>query len=204
MHPYQTIDLTKRVNDKLAVYSDGAYSDPTLEIETWCTIATQGFWVSALRLGTQTGTHIDAPAHFATGGATLEALDVARLIGTYFYVQADALADEKQLARLQNGYDNEGILFLHGAAPAVRLPEAALAVLLGLACPVWVSSVAVSVIGRDPLYFHRALAENGRFLVEELDHEAARRVKPGGTVVALPLRLEGVSGSPCRVIVQNI
>lgn len=198
------IDLTKRLNDRLDIYNDGAYRDPPLKIETWCTVSSQRFWVSTLQMGTQTGTHIDAPAHFVEGGAMLEVLDVAQLIGPYFFVPVEALTDLPLQGPLLNKYNDEKILFLHAMAVHTLLPEPTFRALLALDCPVWVTSIGITIVERDPLYFHQVLAENGRFLIEDLDHNAAMHVQPGGTLIALPLRLEGVSGSPCRVIVQNL
>ena len=60
---FEILDLTKSLDQNLSIYIEGAYSDPPLQIETWCTIHEQGYKVSRLSMGTQTGTHIDAPAH---------------------------------------------------------------------------------------------------------------------------------------------
>jgi len=59
----------------------------------------------------------------------------------------------------------------------------------------------VEILNEQPLYFHRYIAERGVFLVEDLDLDAAQTVKPGGELIALPLRLSGLGGSPCRVLV---
>lgn len=200
-HPI--VDLTKPLNDTLEIFSDGEYQDPQLVIDDWCTIQEQGYWASSLKLGTQTGTHIDAPAHFIEGAATLEALDVARLMGPYFYILADDLTDVEKCKQIVRSYAGQGILFLHATSEVVHVPEDALLSLLELDCLVWVASVGVRVEGRNPLYFHQVFCERGKYLVEDLDYEAARQVGPEGTIFALPLRLEGVSGSPCRVVVQN-
>jgi kynurenine formamidase len=46
------------------------------------------------------------------------------------------------------------------------------------------------------------LAESGRYLVEDIDPAASGKVIPGGELLIFPLRLENVSGSPCRVAVR--
>ncbi len=61
----EIIDLTRKLDESLSIYSGGGYSDPPLLVESWCAIEEQGFKVSRLSMGTQTGTHIDAPAHFS-------------------------------------------------------------------------------------------------------------------------------------------
>ena len=53
------------------------------------------------------------------------------------------------------------------------------------------------------LEFHRLVARAGKFLMEGLDQHAAHLVAGCGEMFALPLRLTGVSGSPCRVILRT-
>ncbi len=196
--PTETIDLTKLLDQGLPIYSDVGYSDPPFQIETWCTVASQGYKVSQLSLGTQTGTHIDAPAHFATEGVELEDLSAGALIGSYAWLNLNERFDP------QNDYSCQPILFL--AAPNTNRVEIALEAfqaLLDLPCQVWVAACKIEILGQEPLYFHKALAEAGKYLVEDLDEIQAARVHPGGEIIALPLRLNGASGAPCRVIVRQ-
>jgi arylformamidase len=186
-------DLTKVLDEHLPIYTSGSYSDPLLQIETWCTIQKRGYNVSRILMGTQTGTHIDAPSHFVADGATLEALPLQALIGGYLWVD---------ISDLKFVYKNEPILFLTSSDQSVRkISEAALDELLKLPCMVWVSVYGVQVIGHDPLYFHQALSNAGKYLIEDVDEIMAKQIKAGGEIIALPLRLTGVSGSPCRIVV---
>ncbi len=197
------LDLTKVLDDQLPVYTSGSYADPPLEIETWCTLQQQGYAVSRLSLGTQTGTHIDAPAHFVSGGATLDALPLDALIGPYFWVDLSRLT-AADLGGLTARYHGQGIPFLASSNPALtETSEEILRLLLDLPCRVWVSVYGVEVVEREPLYFHRALAEVGKYLIEDVDEAAAGQVHPGGELIALPLRLTHVTGSPCRVVVRQ-
>ena len=197
----EVLDLTKVLDEDLPIYTSGSYSDPPLQIETWCTVQQQGYTVSRLSMGTQTGTHIDAPAHFASDGATLEALPVQALMGHYLWVDLCRVT-EAALGEVRSGFKGESILFLTSSDPAkTEASEEVLTALLGLPCVVWVSVYGVQVIGHDPLYFHQALSAAGRYLIEDVDEMTARRVNPGGEMIALPLRLTGTSGSPCRVVV---
>lgn len=203
----QLIDLTIPLDENTPIYSEGDYSDPPLRIDPWCEIAAQGYRVAHLQLGTQTGTHIDAPAHFSEGGDTLEALPIDVLIGPYLWVD---LADQAQMTQLcQHPTCTELILFLTSSdATAVQngvtLSLASLTALLTLPCRVWVIVYGIQIAGKDPLYFHRALAEAGKYLIEDVDTQAAQQVRSGGELIALPMRLVGVSGSPCRVVVRSL
>jgi kynurenine formamidase len=196
------IDLTKPLNHETAIYRDRDYSDPAFRMDEWCTVETQGFRVSRLALGTQTGTHIDAPAHFLDGGDTLETLGVERLIGRYFHVSAQELADEAMCGAALGRYGSETIVFLASNAAQVTLPQRAVSDLIALGCPVWAVACEIEIEQGPPFLFHRLLAKAGIYLIEDLELEAAGKVPRQGELIALPLRLEGVSGAPCRVVVR--
>jgi len=200
---FEILDLTRPLDDNLPIYSEGAYADPPLQIETWCTIREQGYKVSRLSMGTQTGTHIDAPAHFVLDGATLETLPLGALIGPYLWLDIDRLTLD-ELDTLRSRPASESILFLTSSGRTNReISEEVFSTLLKLPCPVWAIGYDIQVAGREPLYFHKALAEAGKYLIEDLDETMALRVRAGGEMIALPLRLSGTSGSPCRVIVRQ-
>jgi kynurenine formamidase len=192
----EIIDLTKPLDETLPIYSEEGYSDPPLQIEPWCTVQSQGYKVSQVSLGTQCGTHIDAPSHFLEGGAELGSLTVDALLGRYLLFDLDAAAPLE--------YRDEPVLFLKsGAAGGVEISAQAFDSLLALPCRVWVIVSDVSVAGFDAFYFNRALAGAGKYLVENVDESAALRVKAGGEIFILPLKLVAVSGAPCRVVVRQ-
>jgi arylformamidase len=197
----ETIDLTKIIDENLSVYTEGQYADPPFQVETWSTVQNQGYKVSRLSLGTQTGTHLDAPAHFAAEGAALEALPVDVLLGKYLWLDLGAIEKDHESGF---GYRGEPILFLTStASDHPEIPEKIFEALLKLPCQVWVIVYGISITGQNPFYFNRRLAESGKYLVEDVDEVFAKRVRAGGEIVALPLRLTKVSGSPCRVIVRQ-
>jgi len=199
----ETLDLTQPIDESLPIYSEGDYYDPPFHMQTWCTIAEQGYRVAQVQLGTQTGTHIDAPVHFAPNGAFLDALPASALIGAYRYVNLAALHDEHLPPSIRQ--DTASILFATSSTPGEQKISAALLdALLDLPCPVWVTVYGIQIVGREPFYFHKALAKHGIYLVEDLDVATARRVRPGGELFALPLRLGGpAAGAPCRVVVRQ-
>lgn len=55
--------------------------DPELKIAPHATIPNDGYSVHVLSLGTHTGTHIDAPAHFIEGGRTVDEIPLSQLVG---------------------------------------------------------------------------------------------------------------------------
>jgi arylformamidase len=204
MHSYsnkEIIDLTKVLDQNLEIYRDGSYSDPQLIVEPWSTIKKQGFSVCSIMLGTQTGTHIDAPAHFIEGGSTLDQLQIDKLIGNYFWCNMDLLTAESRPEELLNLYNDEQILFLASRQEQIVISDSIFQELCSIPARLWVLCGSVKIIDRDPLYFHRAVAEHNIYLAEDLDQSAAQKVRPGGELIVLPLRLSSVSGSPCRIVV---
>ncbi|MEE4378979.1 MAG: cyclase family protein [Candidatus Competibacteraceae bacterium] len=200
LEKFKIIDVTRELDEQLPIYADDQYRDPHFLVETWCTVDTQGYWVSQLSLGTQTGTHIDAPAHFKAGGETLDMLPVRQLMGRYFLIDLNRIVPGQSIGDLLTGFSGEGILFLQSSG-AAEISMAQLEQLCSLAAKVWVLVGTVEVRDKQPLHFHSHIAERGIFLVEDLDPNAAQYIKPGGELIALPLRLNGLSGSPCRVLV---
>jgi kynurenine formamidase len=195
----EILDLTKSLDENLYIYAEGTYSDPPLRIEPWCTVQNQGYKVSQISMGTQCGTHIDAPSHFVEGGADLGALPVDALMGKYFWLD---LNEAMQNKKNRFEYQDEPVLFL-ASNENIKISEDLFNTLLSLPCRVWVIVYEVEVLERDIFYFNRALAEAGKYLVENLDETAAMQVRSGGEIFALPLNLISTSGAPCRVVVRH-
>ena len=195
----EIIDLTKALDENLYIYSEETYSDPPLLIEPWCTVQSQGYKVSRVLLGTQCGTHIDAPSHFMEGGADLGALSVDVLMVKYCLLDLDEIA---RTGKTEFDYQQEPILFLRSSG-GVEISEDVFNSLLALPCRVWLIIYDISILGRDIFHFNRTLAEADKYLIENVDERAAMRVKSGGEIFALPLRLISTSGAPCRVVVRQ-
>jgi arylformamidase len=198
------LDLTKPIDSSLEIYTENNYRDPHFSCVEWSTVEKQDYRVSAITLGTQTGTHIDAPAHFDPAGKCLEALPLENLVGRYYLLDLPKDTNEADIKALCASYSEEGLLFLRSdESGASFITRQALDILLELPPIVWVLDGDVKVEYGSPLEFHRFLALRGKYLIENLHTEAARRVRPGGELLALPLALVGTSGAPCRVVVKE-
>src|SRR3989442_6442589 len=55
--------------------------NPAVRIRPVMTLEKDGVRVSELRLGSHTGTHVDAPGHFIKGGKGIDRVDTERFIG---------------------------------------------------------------------------------------------------------------------------
>ncbi|KAF6761140.1 cyclase [Ephemerocybe angulata] len=76
----QFIDLTHPIS--LTTTRPTIYpGDPDLRISPHATVEKDGYAVHYMQLGTHTGTHIDAPAHFIEGGRTVDQINLDELVG---------------------------------------------------------------------------------------------------------------------------
>lgn len=170
--------------------------------------------LTRLDIGAHTGTHVDAPAHFVPGGATMDEIDLGLLVGPALVVHAlevDALS-AVVLEELPIPPGSERILFrtrnsdlwargeLEFQKDFVAIPEDGAR---------WLVSRGVRLVGvdylsvgafEDPVATHQILLGAGVIAVEGLDLSG---VEPGVyTLVCLPLRLEGCEAAPARAILM--
>jgi arylformamidase len=166
--------------------------------------------VSRVRLGTHTGTHVDAPAHFLRGGAPVDSLALDALVGLAMVIEskADRLLTPADLGDIRA----ERVLFKTSNSArhrmvAPRFVQPFVSIGLELARElvrrgtrlVGVDGLSVEAFDAEPGFpVHRTLLEGGVVIVESLDLTEAA---PGPyRLCCLPLRLEGADGAPARAV----
>ena len=169
--------------------------------------------VSLLSMGSHTGTHVDAPAHFIDGGATVEALPLDSLIGP-------ALVSEVGCERLIGRRDLEPLPLDDQSRLLLKTRNSALwaagdfsrdFVALDLEGARYLTERGLRLIGIDYLSIeafhspghpvHRHLLGAGVVILEGLD---LGRVAPGVyELVCLPLPVRGIDGAPCRAVLRR-
>lgn len=170
--------------------------------------------VSELIMGSHTGTHVDAPAHFLPGGYGVDRIPVSALMGGAYVADARGLQGaltRDQMAALHVPGDVTRLLIKSDnsrlwdqASPAfpdryVCLSPGAAewCVERGLVC-VGVDFLSVEQKGSPGHPTHVTLLQAGIAIIEGLD---LRAVQPGFyELVCLPLRITGCDGSPARVL----
>ena len=187
--------------------------DPPVQVQSHLAMARGDYAdVSRLVLGSHTGTHVDAPAHFIPGGATVDQLPLGALVGPAAVVEVAA-------AGIITRGDLEGL----GSPPAARLllktrnssrgspgHFATADVALDDSAAEWAVEQGLRLIGIDGLSIegwqapgypvHRRLLGAGVVILEGLDLSG---VRPGTyELLCLPLRLEGLDGAPCRALLR--
>jgi kynurenine formamidase len=85
------VDLSHPVVDGMQVYP----GDPAVAIEPALTVATDGVDVASIRMGSHTGTHVDAPSHSIEGGRTMADVALDELVGEGLVVRVPGLADRQ-------------------------------------------------------------------------------------------------------------
>jgi arylformamidase len=204
------IDVTLPVRTGMTHWPD----DPPPRVERVLDLARgDACTLTHLDLSAHTGTHVDAPAHFVAGAATLDDLAADALVGP---ARVLAIADPHRVtatelgrARLRRG---ERVLLrtANSARGILHAPFAADYVALDLGAARLLAARGVRAVGIDALSIgapggegeevHRVLFAAGIWVVEGLDLAAA----PAGRIdlVCLPLRLAGAEGAPARVMVR--
>jgi arylformamidase len=205
----------RRIYDvSLPIISDGLVfpGDPRIHISAHLAIARgDAANVSALAFGSHTGTHIDAPRHFFTGGEPVDAVPLERLIGPAVVLGFSEHTTSISAAELRSR-DLAGarrVLFRTRNSALLSKPRFT---------PEYVSLAPdgaeylldrkVELVGIDYLSIerfdskdhpvHRMLLERQVVIVEGLDLSAV----PEGRyeLICLPLRLAGLDGAPARVV----
>jgi len=101
-----------------------------------------------------------------------------------------------------DAYNNEKIIFLGNSLAQSLLARDDFQLLANLPAKVWVLPFPINFLDANwELEFHFELAKVGKYLVEDLAPETAQHIKKSSYISIMPLKLEGVSGSPCRVVV---
>jgi len=169
--------------------------------------------VSLLSMGSHTGTHVDAPAHFIEGGATVEALPLDSLIGPALVAEVgcERLIGRRDLEPLPLDDQSRLLLKTRNSALWAAGDFSRDFVALDLEGARYLTERGLRLIGIDYLSIeafhspghpvHRHLLGAGVVILEGLD---LGRVAPGVyELVCLPLPVRGIDGAPCRAVLRR-
>ena len=106
------IDITIPISPFMRVFP----GDPKPSIKKICTLEKEGFALSDLRLGSHSGTHVDAPSHVLDNGLPVDKLELEKLMGMALLLDftsiAGALTADILEKALQNAEVSEDISIL--------------------------------------------------------------------------------------------
>ena len=206
------VDLSHPLAEQVPIYP----GDPEPRIFAATTVANEGYNLSHVQIGTQTGTHIDAPFHFRDHGATVDRMPLELTVGPGVVVRVPGkapgeritLADlEPHLGRLGPGrivlfvtgwYEHAGteLFFEHPYLDA----DVGEAVLEAGVRTIAIDTLNADFTGGEAFPIHDLFADAGGFIAENLAGTAALTPGVDPLLVLLPLNLVGCDGAPVRAV----
>jgi len=171
--------------------------------------------VSTLSFGSHTGTHMDAPVHFISGGKGIDEMPLDATIGSARVIpisnREKILPEELIPQKIQSG---ERILFKTSNSSIawksstfdenfVYLSKEAAQYLASLRIKiVGVDYLSVGGFKKDAADIHRYLLGAGIWIIEGLNLSG---VEPGNyELVSLPIKIRGGDGAPARTILRKM
>jgi kynurenine formamidase len=209
------VDLSHPLQDDTPVYP----GDPEARFRPATTIGEHGYNVLHVRMGSQTGTHVDAPYHFVEDGARIDELPLELFLGPAVVADVRGRAPHaaitwRDLALVHDRLGTGRMLLLHtgwdvhwGTAAYFDHPfldgDAAERVVAAGVRTVGLDALSLdeTLLDGEPaggVAAHLAVLGAGGVIIENLRNLAA--VRPGGLVSVLPLRLTGGDGAPVRAV----
>lgn len=205
------LDVSLLVSSTMPVFP----GDPAVVVEPVPVPDDAPYRLCRIEMGSHTGTHVDAPAHFIRGGATLAEVPLSRWSGPCWVVElpaAEAITAEA-LQAVWPGEPVERLLFktpnsaLWGTPRAGHEWQA-----LSPDAARWVVEQGVRLVGIDCLSIeqddtgtfpvHHLLLGQNVVIIEGLD---LRAIAPGPyELLCLPLKLDAHDGAPARVVLRPL
>jgi kynurenine formamidase len=197
-----------RISERIKVFP----GSPQPSFVQWSSHAAHGYDSEAVFMSTHTGTHMDAPSHFAPGKAAIDKVPAARLVANAVLVRAPKKADEVIGVRDIPSKINKGDAVVFATGWEKRYPrkdymtknpglskEAAKFLVGQKAGLVAIDGPSIDP-GRDAKFSaHNILLPAGVLVVENLCN-LGRIKQEGFTLIVAPLKLAGASGSPVRAL----
>jgi arylformamidase len=232
----RVVDLSQPLSPRTPRSSD----HPQVTFETLRWYSRDGMKAHQITASLHSGTHVDAPALYFSGGDTIEKLSLDGFWGTALVVDVDLEARgvisaevlEKIAGDIQPGemlalytgyskniYDEENYIL---NAPGLGKSGVDWIIEHGVKA-VWVDSPSAEhIFSRSrqwkklrpeqwpddlfdpaefpPAYAHKAFLPAGVMMVENVSEALGQFVGQRVTLMALPVKYEGVEGAPCRAV----
>lgn len=166
--------------------------------------------ITDLHMSSHAGTHIDAPAHYLNEGDTIDTIPLSHIVGTCRVVDVSLSPNTTiSAADLEGRISGAKRLLLKTwfsgrdsfieEYPCLTYDAACLITESGIRC-IGIDSPSIESFNCDGAV-HRRLLSSGCIIIELLD---LTDISDGDyEMVALPLRLTGLDGSPARVILME-
>jgi kynurenine formamidase len=205
------VDLSWDLTENTPIYP----GDPEPKIEVATTIENDGYNLSGVYIGTQTGTHVDAPYHFNEDGDTIEKMEPEYFFGPAVLINVTEKGSEEvitiedvepYLSRIEEGtivlfrtdwYKHLGsdLFFAH---PYVSVEVAEKLVERGVRF-ICIDTINADRTGGTEFPVHSLFAEK-RLMIGENMAYFDKIDFDDITFAAFPLKIVGTDGSPVRAL----
>jgi len=208
------LDLTLTISEKTQNFP----GSPFPQFIPWSTIKDDLYNLELLFLSTHTGTHLDAPYHFAKKGKKIHNIPVTRLIGNAILIKIQKEKDQeitkKDLLKFErkNGKIKtlSSIIFFTGWQKNLNkkfyftknpgLSKSAADYLVSKKINlVGIDSPSIDLGKNKNFPVHKIFARNNILIVENLSNLGKIPTLEFNFII-LPLKLKGATGSPVRAI----
>jgi arylformamidase len=169
------IDLSQTLEHGMSVYPN----DPPVHIRAIHSLEKEGWVLRQLRLGSHTGTHVDAPSHMHEDGATLDHLPLERFFGDAQKVHSTA----------ESFPANIGLVFEEGSVDESMMER------IVAASPRFVITGDKAELDLET---ERALLKRGILTFTDLINLFELPFDTTFTFFGIPLKIKNGDGSPIR------
>ncbi len=205
------LDLTREVRNDTKVFP----GSPLPKFITWTKMDVHNYDSEVIFMSTHTGTHMDAPSHFATNASTIDKISVGRLIsnailiklkkGSNQLITADEIkasnvsikqGDTIVLSTLWENEIDKDYFFSHSPGLAEDAAKYLIDKKVNAVC---IDSPSIDRGSESSFAVHKLLLSNEILIVENLCNLDKLNCQYF-TLIMTPLKLSGASGSPIRAI----
>ncbi|MFN3533878.1 MAG: cyclase family protein [Desulfatiglandales bacterium] len=201
----QIIDISIPISSKMILYP----GDTVPQFRPICTLGRSGCNMTELTISTHTGTHIDAPSHFLERGKSIDSIELERFIGEAQVLEVKGGEIDSRIIEREIKEGVRRILFkttnssfmennTFSKRHAHLTMDGARAIVSKEILLVGIDYVTVERFGTPDFSVHKTLLCANIPILEGLNLAS---VEPGlYRLIALPLRFEGLDGSPVRAV----
>ncbi|SFR05231.1 cyclase family protein [Desulfoscipio geothermicus] len=209
------VDLSFALTNDTQVYP----GDPKPDISVATTIENDGYNLHYVNLGSQTGTHVDAPYHFLNEGATIDNINLKSFMGEGVIVrvtdkQANKEITVEDIKPYENFFSPGKIVVFNtnwykknGSDAYYEHPYLSVEAceyLLGKGIKTMgIDAINLDPTGGDDFPVHDMLAEANGIIVENLAN-VDKIDFDNPFLIFLPLKLIGCDGSPVRAVAVKL
>ena len=205
------LDLTREVRNDTKVFP----GSPLPKFITWTKMDVHNYDSEVIFMSTHTGTHMDAPSHFASNASTIDKISIGRFIsnailiklkkGSNQLITADEIkasnvsikqGDTIVLSTLWENEIDKDYFFSH--CPGLT-EDAAKYLIDKKVNAVCIDSPSIDRGSESSFAVHKLLLSNEILIVENLCNLDKLNCQYF-TLIMTPLKLSGASGSPIRAI----